>query len=101
LLDWLRVEYGIEKPSNKLLALTNPDSNIWIRSKKLVRSEKACVSEGESPSSLEAKLLEFGTKVMNGKVQPTAQDRGLLGGRKTGGPLVQPGRTTVEKRTPG
>jgi hypothetical protein len=34
----------------------------------LVRSEKTCVSEGESPSSLEARLLEFGTKVMNGKV---------------------------------
>jgi hypothetical protein len=28
----------------------------------------ACVSEGESPSSLEARLPEFGTKVMNGKV---------------------------------
>ena len=36
-------------------------------SRKQVRSEKACVSEGESPSSLEAGLLEFGTKVMNGK----------------------------------
>ena len=35
---------------------------------KLVRSEKTCVSEGESPSSLEARLPEFGTKVMNGKV---------------------------------
>jgi len=34
----------------------------------LVRSEKACVGEGESPSSLEARLPEFGTKVMNGKV---------------------------------
>jgi len=34
----------------------------------LVRSEKTCVSEGESPSSLEARLPEFGTKVMNGKV---------------------------------
>ena len=33
-----------------------------------VRSEKTCVGEGESPSSLEARLPEFGTKVMNGKV---------------------------------
>jgi hypothetical protein len=33
-----------------------------------VRSEKTCVSEGESPSSLEARLPEFGTKVKNGKV---------------------------------
>jgi hypothetical protein len=37
-------------------------------SRKQVRSEKACVAEGESPSSLEAKLPEFRTKVMNGKV---------------------------------
>jgi predicted molibdopterin-dependent oxidoreductase YjgC len=34
----------------------------------LVRSEKTCVSEGESPSSLEARLPEFRTKVMDGKV---------------------------------
>jgi hypothetical protein len=34
----------------------------------LVRSEKTCVSEGESPSSLGARLPEFGTKVMDGKV---------------------------------
>ena len=39
-----------------------------VESGKLVRSEKACVSEGESPSSLEARLPEFGRKVMNGKV---------------------------------
>jgi hypothetical protein len=37
LLDWLRVEYGIEKPSNKLLALTDLDSNTWARNKKLKR----------------------------------------------------------------
>ncbi len=35
---------------------------------KLERSEKTCVSEGESPSSLEVRLPEFGTKVTNGKV---------------------------------
>ena len=35
---------------------------------QLERSEKTCVSEGESPSSSEAKLPEFRTKVMNGKV---------------------------------
>jgi hypothetical protein len=40
----------------------------WRKSRKQVRSEKACVAEGESPSSLEAKLPEFRTKVMNGKV---------------------------------
>ena len=27
LLDWLRVEYAIEKPSNKLLAVTELDSD--------------------------------------------------------------------------
>ncbi len=30
LLDWLRVEYGIEKPSNKLPALTDLDSDTWL-----------------------------------------------------------------------
>jgi hypothetical protein len=29
LLDWLRVEYGIEKHSNKLLAVANLDSDTW------------------------------------------------------------------------
>ena len=39
LLDWLLMEYGIEKPSNKLLAVTDLDSDtrvgevkrIWAR----------------------------------------------------------------------
>jgi hypothetical protein len=31
----LRVEYGIEKPSNKLLTVTDLDSDTWARSKKL------------------------------------------------------------------
>jgi len=30
LLDWLRVEYGIERPSNKLLAVTELDSDTWV-----------------------------------------------------------------------
>jgi len=38
------------------------------KAETLVRSEKTCVSEGESPSGLEARLPEFGTKVKNGKV---------------------------------
>jgi len=56
----------------------NDDDTFMDRSKEttmslrmlmaLVRSEKTCVSEGESPSSLEARLPEFGTKVKNGKV---------------------------------
>ena len=34
LLDWLRVEYGIEKPSHKLLALNELDSNTWGQTRK-------------------------------------------------------------------
>jgi hypothetical protein len=30
LLDWLRVEYGIEKPGNKLLTMTDLDSDTWV-----------------------------------------------------------------------
>jgi hypothetical protein len=38
------------------------------KAETLVRSEKTCISEGESPSSLEARLPEFETKAKNGKV---------------------------------
>jgi hypothetical protein len=38
------------------------------KAEKLVRSEKSCVTGGESPPSLEAKPPEFRAKVMNGKV---------------------------------
>ena len=30
LLDWLRVEYAVEKASNKLLAATELDSDNWV-----------------------------------------------------------------------
>jgi hypothetical protein len=40
LLDWLRLEYGIEKPGNKLLALTEPDSNTWVSEVKHIRGKK-------------------------------------------------------------
>ena len=40
LLDWLRVEYGIAKPSNKLLALTELDSNTWVSEVKRIRGKK-------------------------------------------------------------
>jgi hypothetical protein len=40
LLDWLRVEYGIKKPSNKLLALTDLDSNTWVSEVKRIRGKK-------------------------------------------------------------
>ena len=44
LLDWLRVEYGIEKPSNKLLALTELDSNTWVCEVKRIRGKKQPLS---------------------------------------------------------
>jgi hypothetical protein len=44
LLDWLRVEYGIEKPSNKLLALTELDSNSWVSEVKRIRGKKQPLS---------------------------------------------------------
>ena len=31
MLDWLRVEYAIEKPSHKLLAVTDLDFDAWAR----------------------------------------------------------------------
>ena len=40
LLDWLRVEYGIEKPSNKLLAATELDSATWVAEVKRFRGKK-------------------------------------------------------------
>jgi hypothetical protein len=40
LLDWLRVEYAIEKPSNKLLAATDLDSNTWVGEVKRIRDKK-------------------------------------------------------------
>jgi hypothetical protein len=44
LLDWLRVEYGIAKPSNKLLALTALDSNTWVSEVKRIRGKKQPLS---------------------------------------------------------
>ena len=40
LLDWLRVEYAIEKPSNKLLAVAELDSGTWVREVKRLRGKK-------------------------------------------------------------
>jgi hypothetical protein len=40
LLDWLRVEYAIEKPSNKLLAATDLDSDTWVAEVKRIRGKK-------------------------------------------------------------
>jgi hypothetical protein len=40
LLDWLGVEYAIEKPSNKLLAITELDSDTWVAEVKRIRGKK-------------------------------------------------------------
>ncbi|MCX6928622.1 MAG: class I SAM-dependent DNA methyltransferase, partial [Verrucomicrobia bacterium] len=40
LLDWLRVEYALEKPSNKLLAVTELDSDTWVGEVKRIRGKK-------------------------------------------------------------
>ena len=40
MLDWLRVEYGLERPSNKLLALTELDSDAWVAEVKRLRGKK-------------------------------------------------------------
>jgi hypothetical protein len=34
------VEYGVEKPSNKLLALTELDSNTWVSEVKRIRGKR-------------------------------------------------------------
>jgi hypothetical protein len=40
LLDWLRVEYEIAKPSNRLLAVTELDSDTWVGEVKRIRGKK-------------------------------------------------------------
>ena len=44
LFDWLRVEYAIEKPSNKLRALADLDSNTWVSEVKRIRGKKQPLS---------------------------------------------------------
>ena len=55
LLDWLRVEYGNEKPNNKLLALTELDSNTWLSEVKRIRGKKQPLSS----ASLQALRGEY------------------------------------------
>jgi hypothetical protein len=47
LLDWLRVEYAIEKPSNKLLALAELDSDTWVGEVKRIRGKKQPLTAAE------------------------------------------------------
>jgi hypothetical protein len=41
---WLLVEYGAAKPSNKLLALADLDSNTWVSEVKRLRGKKQPLS---------------------------------------------------------
>ena len=40
MLDWLRVEYAIETPSNRFLAATDLDSDTWVAEVKRIRGKK-------------------------------------------------------------
>ena len=40
LLDWLRVECAIPQPSNKLLAVTDLDSDAWVGEVKRIREQE-------------------------------------------------------------
>ena len=40
MLDWLRVDYAIEKPSKKLLAATDLDSDTWVGEVKRIRGKE-------------------------------------------------------------
>ena len=40
LLGWLQVEYATEKPSNKLLAVTELGSDTWVGEVKRIRGKK-------------------------------------------------------------
>ena len=40
LLDWLRVEYAIEKPSNKFLSVSDLDSDTWVAEVKRIHGKK-------------------------------------------------------------
>ena len=44
LLGWLRLDYGIKKPSNKLLAATDLDSDTWVGEVKRIRGKKLPVT---------------------------------------------------------
>jgi hypothetical protein len=46
-LDWLRVEYAIAKPSNKLLAVTELDSATWVAEVKRIQGKKRPLTAAE------------------------------------------------------
>jgi hypothetical protein len=51
LLNWLRVEYAIEKPSNKLLAVAELDSDTGVAEVKRIRGKKQPLTARHAPCS--------------------------------------------------
>ena len=51
LLDLLRMEYAIAKPSNKLLAATELDSDTWVAEVKRIRGNKQPLTAAHAPRS--------------------------------------------------
>jgi hypothetical protein len=51
LLDWLRVEYGIENPSNKLLAVADLDSDTQVGEVKRIRGKKLPLTAAVRPTA--------------------------------------------------
>jgi len=49
LLDWLRVEYEIEKPSNKPLAVAELNSDTWVGEVKRIRGKKLPLTAAHAP----------------------------------------------------
>ena len=47
LLDWLRMEYAIAKPSHKLLAATDLDSDTWVAEVKRIRDKRQPLTAAE------------------------------------------------------
>jgi hypothetical protein len=59
ILDWLRVEYGIEKPGNKLQSLTTLDSDTFVAEVKRIRGAKQPLTA----AGLQALRLEYTTTI--------------------------------------
>jgi hypothetical protein len=59
ILDWLRVEYGIEKPGNKLQSLTTLDSDTFVAEVKRTRGTNRPLSA----AGLQALRQEYTTTI--------------------------------------
>ena len=66
-LDWLRVEYAIEKPSQKLAALTDLDSDAFIAEVKKLRGKKQPLTA----ASLAALRAEYTNSIEPARTQAT------------------------------